>query len=141
MNTFSGRTVFVDTSALAALINRHDQHHSEAVAIHTRLVQQKMSGVISNFVLAETHALLIVRVGSQIAREWLIDFDMPIYRITPEDEEKAVQIIRQYKESSFSYCDACSFGLMERLELQYAFAFDSHFREYGFITLEPDTFG
>jgi predicted nucleic acid-binding protein len=36
---------------------------------------------------------------------------------------------------TYSYCDALSFAVMERLGVAEAIAFDRHFREYGcFIT-------
>ena len=51
------------------------------------------------------------------------------------DEKRAKEIIARYKDKTFSYTDATSFALMERLGLEAAFAFDAHFRQYGFSLL------
>ena len=39
------------------------------------------------------------------------------------------------RDKTFSYTDACSVAVMERLGLKTAFAFDPHFRQYGFHVL------
>ena len=36
----------------------------------------------------------------------------------------------------FSYVDASSFAIRERLSISTAFSFDSHFRQFGFYLLE-----
>jgi predicted nucleic acid-binding protein len=52
--------------------------------------------------------------------------------VTPDDEAAAREIVRKYTDKTFSYTDATSFAVMERLGLRTAFAFDPHFRQYGF---------
>jgi predicted nucleic acid-binding protein len=47
------------------------------------------------------------------------------------DEDKAKRIIFGYRDKEFSYCDASSFALIERLRIREAMAFDSHFEQYG----------
>ena len=51
------------------------------------------------------------------------------------DERRARAIIEQYQDEAFSYCDAVSFAVMERLDISEAIAFDEHFRQYGQFTL------
>jgi predicted nucleic acid-binding protein len=48
---------------------------------------------------------------------------------------KAVAILRSHDDKTYSYCDALSFAVMERLGISEAIAFDRHFREYGRLTL------
>jgi predicted nucleic acid-binding protein len=52
--------------------------------------------------------------------------------VTEEDELRAKTILLRYADKDFSYVDATSFAVMERLGLQTAFAFDEHFMQYGF---------
>ena len=87
--------------------------------------------VLSNFIVAECHALLLSRLGPKIARDWLLKQIWSIEPITVSDEKKAKEIIERYEDKTFSYTDATSFALMERLGIREAFAFDNHFRQYG----------
>jgi len=88
--------------------------------------------LLTNFIVAERHALSLARLGSTVAREWLLRNVWAVERVTEDDEAKAKEIIRKYTDKRFSYMDATSFAVMERLGLRTAFAFDPHFRQYGF---------
>jgi predicted nucleic acid-binding protein len=55
----------------------------------------------------------------------------PIERVTAEDEVRARDVLRRYEDKDFSYVDATSFAVMERLRIREAFAFDPHFVQYG----------
>jgi len=121
----------VDTSAVYALIDRDDANHRKAVSILRSLPRRGLTPVLSNFIVAESHALLLSRLGSQVARDWLLKQIWPIEPVTSVDERKAKEIIQRYEDKTFSYSDATSFALMERLGLREAFAFDVHFRQYG----------
>jgi len=123
--------LLVDTSAVYALIDRDDTYHRKAVTLLRSLPRRGLRPLLTNFIVAESHALLLSRLGAEIARDWLLRQIWPVERITPEDEEKAREIIRRYSDKSFSYTDATSFAVMERLGIKEAFAFDPHFRQYG----------
>ena len=49
-----------------------------------------------------------------------------------EDEERAWEIFLKYKDKDFSYTDCTSFAVMERLKIDTAFTFDSHFQTMKF---------
>ena len=51
--------------------------------------------------------------------------------MTSADEKKAKEIIQRYTDKEFSYTDATSFSVMERLGITSAFAFDIQFKQYG----------
>ena len=123
--------LLVDTSAVYALIDRDDTYHRKAVTLLRSVPRRGLTPLLTNFIMAESHALLLSRLGAEIARDWLLRQIWPVERITPEDEEKAREIIRRYSDKSFSYTDATSFAVMERLGIKEAFAFDPHFRQYG----------
>jgi predicted nucleic acid-binding protein len=55
----------------------------------------------------------------------------PIERVTAEDEVRTRDVLRRYEDKDFSYVDATSFAVMERLRIREAFAFDPHFVRYG----------
>ena len=127
--------VLVDTSAIYALVDRNDTYHRKAVTILRSLARRGLSPLLTNFILAEAHALLLSRLGAEMAREWLLRQVWPVEAVTSPDEEKAKEIIRRYVDKTFSYTDATSFAVMERLGLKEAFAFDPHFRQYGLTLL------
>ena len=93
------------------------------------------SPLLTNFIVAECHALLLARVGSDFARRWLFGNTWRVEPVTDADELRAREIIRVYTDKSFSYTDATSFAVMERLGIRRAFAFDQHFEQYGFEVL------
>ena len=125
------KVVFVDTGAFYAAINQKDENHSEAAALFRRAIEEEWRLITSSFIVAETHALILTRMGRGLAMAWLRSIPARIVRISKADEEKARGIIFGYRDKSFSYCDASSFALIERLRIKEAMAFDSHFAQYG----------
>jgi len=133
------RLVMVDTSAFAALVVARDAGHQAAVAIHDRLGREGWQLVTTNYVLAETHALLLAREGRDVALDGLrgIDRGAAVVRAAEEDEQRARSILERYRDKTFTLTDAISFAVMERLGIGFAFTFDRHFAQYGFALLEP----
>jgi uncharacterized protein len=127
--------IFVDTSAIYALLDRDDANHTAAKARLRTMKKQRIAPVLSNFVVAESHALLLTRLGADVARRWLLGNVWRVDQIIASDEQKARDIIRSHVDKTYSYTDASSFALMERLGIERAFAFDRHFKQYGFELL------
>lgn len=122
----------VDTSAIVATLNKADRNHSEALRLLDRARRDKAALVITNFIVGETYATLLSRVGSHAARRWLAENDIPVLRVTLGDERRAREILLKYTDKDFSYVDATTFALMERLNVQVCLAFDVHFEQFGF---------
>ena len=74
--------------------------------------------------------------GRDIALRFLEDTSWVVERVSPEDEERAMGILRTYRDKDFSLTDAASFVVMERLGIDTAIAFDQHFQQYGFKVLQ-----
>jgi predicted nucleic acid-binding protein len=55
-----------------------------------------------------------------------------IERVTEQDEEEAFAIIDRYADKDFSYTDATSFAIMQRLGISVALSYDRHFTQFGF---------
>jgi predicted nucleic acid-binding protein len=117
---------------LYALVDSSDRRHNAAKAELDTLRRARSEPLLTNFVVAECHALLLTRLGAQLAKSWLMSNVWPVERVTPDDEAKASSIIVQCTDKTFSYTDATSLAVMERLGIRTAFAFDPHFRQYGF---------
>ncbi|HXG22434.1 MAG TPA: PIN domain-containing protein [Methylomirabilota bacterium] len=118
-------------------MNSKDHHHGEAALLFEHAVQETWRLLTSNFVLSETHALVLTRLGRDLAADWLRDVPAAVVRVTAQDEAKAKQILFRYRDKEFSYCDATSFAVMERLRLRHVMSFDPHFTQYGKFTVVP----
>ena len=132
------KQLFVDTSAYFALTDRRDENHEAAVRVIRQLIRERIEFFTTNYVIAETHTLLLNRIGHTTALqviEELYKSQTRIYRVREAEERKALEIIRMYADKEFSLVDAISFATMERFHLTQAFAFDHHFAQYGFSLL------
>lgn len=58
-----------------------------------------------------------------------------VVRIRSRDEERALAILEQYTDNTFSLTDAASFAVMERLHVSEAFSLDHHFAQYGWTVV------
>lgn len=122
----------VDTSAVYALVDPTDQYHSVAKTKLAALTKFRAEPLLTNFIVAECHALMIHRLGHDIARRWLLGNVWRIEPVSASDEATAREIIGGHADKEYSYTDATSFAVMERLGIRRAFAFDRHFQQYGF---------
>lgn len=134
------RRVFVDTSAFFAHLVAEDRHHPQARALFEAAAREAWTLVTTNAVVSETYTLIRVRArnGRELAVAFLDDIRdglCAVERVGPIDEARAMDLLRQYGDKSFSFCDALSFMAMERLGLTEALAFDEDFQSYGKIVV------
>lgn len=125
------RAVFVDTSAFFAGFDRDDKNHRAAVETFARLEDEQRALYTSNVIVAETHALMMRRLGRAAALRWLDDIDLNVVFQEAADHPLVANLLTRYADKTFSYADALSFILIERLGITTAFAFDDDFRQYG----------
>lgn len=135
------KTVFVDTWAWVAMIDKSDSDHETAKQANQKLHAEKFAFTTSNFVVGETITTLRYQAGHQAAIVFhlllgqLLDSGvLTMLRVTETVEEEAWQIFTKYHDQDFSWVDCTSFALMKREKLQEAFTQDHHFRVMGFIT-------
>ena len=132
--------MLVDTSAYYAFINRKADNNAQAFEIFAQLGAQRRRLFTTNFIVAETHALVLSRLGRNIGAQVLQEFyvsDTTIVRVSLSDEQRAREIIFSQTDKTYSLTDATSFAVMERLRIETAFTFDRHFAQYGFAVLGP----
>lgn len=114
----------------------------QATTVLAQLTQDQWRTFTTNFVVAETHALVLSRLGRHAARAALARLDRGttvVVRVEAADERRAREIIDRYDDKDFSLVDALSFAVMEWLEIATAFAFDRHFAPFGWTVLgAPD---
>jgi predicted nucleic acid-binding protein len=126
--------VFVDTSAILAVLDADDLHHAEADAIWQRLLASDEKLYSSNYVLVETFALVQRRLGMEavhaVEREIVPLLD--VYWVSEDAHRVSVEAFLAASRRSLSLVDCSSFEVMRRQGLQRAFAFDRHYPEQGF---------
>jgi uncharacterized protein len=130
--------LFMDTSAYYALADARDANHGTAKQVRDGLIGERARLFTTNFVLAETHALVLSRLGREIALRVIDGIERStttVVRASARDEARARSILRQYDDKDFSLTDAMSFAVMERLRITRAFSFDAHFAQYGLDVL------
>ena len=124
--------VFVDTSALLALLDEDDRHHSEAAEIFRTLLASAEELVTHNYIEVESLALVRRRLGSTAALE-LIDGIFPaMHTIWVDEPLHRVAIAAHRGSASVSLVDQVSFEVMRREGIVTAFVFNSDFEVQGF---------
>jgi len=127
--------IYIDTSAYYALVDSDDANHHAATSLAHLLSQEAAELYTSNFVIAETHTLILNRLGYDAAAHVLASVYTSATRITRAtevDERRGREIVLQHKDKTYSLVDAISFAIMERLHLRRAWSYDQHFRQFGF---------
>lgn len=125
----------MDTSAYYAFLDRTDASNAAAQAIFPRWFADGSNLITTNVVLAETYALLLARISRPAAIRFLDTFvqsSMTLIRVTEADETMARDILHQSTDKDYSYTDAISFAVMNRLHIKEAFTFDHHFAQQGY---------
>ena len=126
--------VFLDTSAILALMNPKDEMHPPAQRAFAALGAERTILATTSLVLVETYALLGRRFGLAAVRAFRGDL-APLAEVTWVDEptfEGGLDLLLARKTRHLSLVDAVSFLVMRQQGLERAFAFDPHFEEEGF---------
>ena len=130
--------VFVDTGAWFVYFVRRDPDHAAAID-WTRQNRQPL--VTTDYVIDELLILLKLRESHRVAAaagEALLQQNVArVERITESDFRAAWEVFRQYRDKGWSFTDCTSKTIMERLGITHAFAFDTHFEEFGTIVRVP----
>lgn len=132
-------SVFVDTSAFLALLDRDEANHVAASAMWKRVIADEETLVATNYVLVETYALLQRRLGLDAVRTFTSDF-VPLLELEwagPDLHAAALSALLVAARRDLSLVDCVSFETMRRRGIARAFAFDQHFSVQGFTPL-PD---
>ncbi|MCS6918262.1 MAG: PIN domain-containing protein [Fimbriimonadales bacterium] len=130
--------VFVDTSALYALLDSSDQFHTDAARLLQSLAQQSAELITTNYVLVETTALLQSRLGIQAVEDFLLNIK-PLLTVLWVDEQthhSAENLLLTMRRRRVSFVDCISFVVMREQSVNIAFANDQHFVEAGFTLLQ-----
>jgi len=125
-------TVFVDTSALYAVIDRADPIHASMAARFRELATR--TPVTHNYVVVESAALVARRLGSEAARDLLVDVLAPVEIVWIDEtiHRAAAGAYLAGGRDGPSLVDCASFEIMRRRGIREALAVDRHFVDAGF---------
>lgn len=129
--------VFVDTSGLFALLVASDANHSKAKRAFRGLEATQATLVTSSYVLVESYALLLHRIGLEAVRAVREDFAplLDVVWVDAELHEGGMDLLLERGSRRVSLVDAVSFLLMKSRHIDEAFTYDRHFEREGFTII------
>lgn len=129
--------VFIDTSALFGLLDADDEMHDRAAEIWGRLQNSAEPLVTTNYVVAESFALIQRRLGLSAVRDLHEDLvsTIDIVWVDATTHAAGAHALLVANRRALSLVDSVSFAVMRQRGLRVAFAFDQHFSEQGFEVL------
>jgi predicted nucleic acid-binding protein len=134
-------SIFVDTSALFAVLDADDQNHARAKETWSRLLADEEELLSTNYVIVETFALVQRRLGMaavQTLHEDIVPVLKMVWVNAAQHSAATGKLIAASKRQT-SLVDWVSFDTMRRFQIKTAFAFDSDFRTEGFDCIPPET--
>lgn len=127
-------SVFVDTSALYAILVGTERDHVAVTAAFKRSLERGQALHTTNYVLVECAALLQHRVGLAAVRD-LDEHFVPLFTVNWIDADlhrRAVERLVRMDRRRISLVDAASFVVMEREGISDVLGLDSDFSTEGF---------
>ncbi|MGB2727243.1 MAG: PIN domain-containing protein [Halobacteriota archaeon] len=131
--------IYIDTGALIALSDKNDKNHERAVLYFKTAVKRGVIFVFGKHVLIEYIDGVAKRIDKKKAiQELNIIIGSKLLVLEWENKKdwmQAIEYFRRYKDQKIDLTDCLSFSIMERMNIDTAFAFDSDFQTHGFKML------
>lgn len=127
-------SIFVDTSAFYALMDRSDSYHQKSANLWASLLEGDLHLKTSNYVIVESLALLQSRLGFNAADLWYRDVLSlaEVLWVDSSAHSLAYELWLSLGRKKTSFVDCVSFALMRHYNVEKVFGFDRHFRDQGF---------
>ncbi|MFN7972631.1 MAG: PIN domain-containing protein [Acidobacteriota bacterium] len=128
------RSLFADTSAFYALLDRDDRFHGAASRAFAGFEPDDTSLVTSSYVVLETLALLQHRIGLAPVRRFRAELQpiLDIVWVGAPIHDRALAALIAASRRGVSLTDWTSFEIMRERDIEEAFSFDPDFEEQGF---------
>jgi len=128
-------SIYIDTSAVIAILDADDSRHDQAAQTWTQLVESDEEMVISSYAVVETAALLQSRYDTKVVKLFF-ERMLPLFRIAWMDaslQSSAETMFLGYvSKNSPSLVDCSAFEIIKREKISDVFAYDRHFEDQGF---------
>ncbi|MCQ3936544.1 MAG: VapC toxin family PIN domain ribonuclease [Chloroflexi bacterium] len=129
--------IFVDTSAIYALISGDETQAGQAVPAWEAILERGSTLITNNYVLVEAISLLQNRTGLASVHAFRSSI-MPFLQVVWIDEKIHSAIMNHLLSANrrqLSLVDCSSFETMRQLGIEQVFTFDEHFGEQGFTVI------
>ena len=128
--------MFIDTSGFYSLYNSDQNDHKTAIEYYGSASRR----ITTNYVLTEYVALADARGSSRsdaigFSKQVLNDSEIDLIWIDEDLHRRAVQLLSERPDKTYSLCDAVSFIVMRERNIQDALTTDRHFKQEGFVRL------
>ena len=130
-------TVFVDTSAVVAMLDADDPRHGSAAGFWADATRERWRLVTTNYVIVETWAVLQRRFGLDAVCKFRAGIAplLSTHWVDSELHETGAGLALIEPKRHLSLVDCVSFAFMLQARIKDVFAFDPHFGEQGFNVL------
>jgi len=126
--------VFLDTSALLAILNAGDRFHQPAKQVWEEVLSTETTLITSNYILLETIALLQHRFGMEAVRlfENELSVIIDVAWVDEATHRQGMSALLAANRRQLSLVDCTSFEIIRQGGVDKVFTFDPHFHEQGF---------
>ncbi len=138
--------VFADTSYWFSLAVRADINHDRTLALTRRLQTDGVLLYLSVLIAAETHRLILHKLGIEAGRRFIDQLSLQVGRgfvivlpVTWETTIEARQTMEKYDDQDITLTDATSAVLMRRNRIETVAGYDRHFEMMGFARMPLET--
>jgi predicted nucleic acid-binding protein len=129
--------IFVDTSAWYAFMDSTSAEHHSVTSFATSAPAPLIT---TDYILAESLTLLrarrLDREAFELGERILFQRSIRLEWVTPEEVNQA-WILFRYRDKDWSFVDCVSFAVIQRLQIRSALALDTHFLQFGSLTVYP----
>ena len=127
----------MDTSAWYPIAVRNHPDHQVLADALTGAIRDGRRVVTTNLIVAETHALVLSRMGRRAALGFLRTVRRSpneVVNSTLDLEDRAItHWLERYEDQDYSLADAVSFEVMAGQGIREVLALDHHFSTAGFV--------
>ena len=138
----ANQLIYIDTSAFYALMDRSDLHHQPAKALWPFLLENHITLLTCNYVVAETMKLLQFGLGFEAASLWhkamlgVVD----VHWVDQDTHRQGYELWMNLGRRHCSLVDCVSYIIMNRLQAEKAFCFKVSYADQGFTLLPEQIF-
>jgi len=137
----NANSIYIDTSAFYALIDRSDRFHESAKNLWPTLLGNDFDLYTSNYVVSETMNIMQHRLGFEAASLWqkamlgVVD----VQWVDRSGHSMGLELWLSLGREHCSFVDCVSYVTMNKLNIEQVFCFKASYAERGYIMVPGNT--